>query len=204
MPLFTNCFKVFERIEFGFRIQFPNTNSVSNHSDLCDPKYIHDIENVQFRTFCWCKKGEVILSNFNGIQTYSGRADCEPTDFSNFGFNIRIKSEFMFPNLVKELLEIKPFMLKMQERSNLKNIYSEQISEIVLNGLEKLLQKFPSLDFDDVVLIGPTLEGIGYYPEINENLKSKVEDFYFIGDCCGIFRGIIPSMLSGYWLSNSF
>ena len=56
--------------------------------------------------------------------------------------------------------------------------------------------------------VGPTFEGVGLYLDINnETLQVKTNStdcgarVFCLGDCTGILRGIIPSMLSGYYLA---
>ncbi len=40
-----------------------------------------------------CSNGEVVLSKFENLNAYSGRADCEATNNSNFGLNIIVRDE---------------------------------------------------------------------------------------------------------------
>lgn len=41
---------------------------------------------------------------------------------------------------------------------------------------------------------------MGHYPDIDMNLQLKDDkNIYVIGDCGGIFRGIIASMISGHY-----
>ena len=55
----------------------------------------------------------------------------------------------------------------------------------------------------DIKFVGPTLKGVGEYPDINNiSLKLPEQEIYCIGDCSGIFRGIIPSMLSGFYVAE--
>ncbi len=65
--------EVFQRVEFGVRIQQETAASFfceykDNESQLNDPKFIYvdQRRQIQLRTFCACKDGEVIASETNG------------------------------------------------------------------------------------------------------------------------------------------
>ena len=66
---------------------------------------------------------------------------------------------------------------------------------------EKTIEKTP-----ETKILGPAIEGMGLYPEIDHNLKvrSPKHNVYCLGDNTGIFRGIIPCMISGIYLARSF
>ncbi|KAJ3451838.1 dehydrogenase-related [Anaeramoeba flamelloides] len=199
--------QIFKRFEFGVRIHFPNDHPINNHSKIMDPKYMFLKKDIEYRTFCWCKKGEIILTDHNGIKTYSGRSDCIETNFCNFGYNIRIKNEnLLSKNSFQKIKNIKPFKLQLikvlQNNDLLINKYGKKFGHLLIECLNKITQKFESLTDENVYLIGPTIEGVGRYPNIDRNLKIKNQNIYCIGDCSGIFRGIIPSMLSGYHLAT--
>lgn len=68
-----NYKEVFQRVEFGVRIQQETAASFfceykDNESQLNDPKFIYvdKRRQIQLRTFCACKDGEVIASETNG------------------------------------------------------------------------------------------------------------------------------------------
>lgn len=195
--------KIFRRIEYGVRIVSSKENKFMKkaNKDLLDPKFIKECDGIEYRTFCWCLDAEIVLTNHLGIKTYSGRADCEPTGNSNFGFNVRIKKNNNNDDYIKKLIDIKPFELPIDKIDELVNYYGNKMGKLLIDGLESLINKNPDLKHNTKV-VGPTIEGVGYYPDIDENLKVIDENIYCIGDNSGIFRGIIPSMLSGYWLAN--
>lgn len=62
---------VYHKVELGFRIQDKTNDSffVKENTAVCDPKYkLYDSSNeIEYRTFCACKDGEVIVANSNGI-----------------------------------------------------------------------------------------------------------------------------------------
>lgn len=200
---------IFRRFEYGVRIVANANNAVMTHSNLIDPKYIITFNEYQNRTFCWCQNGSVVLTdNMNGIKTYSGRSDCEPTGKSNFGLNVRIVDESEFDQKsMLNISKIKPFKYSFNNinKTEIIDNYGVKYGELLLKSINNLTELFGELPEDDVEIVGPTLEGIGYYPNIDEKtLKIKDNDIYCIGDATGIFRGIIASMLSGYALAETF
>lgn len=220
-PLTLEVEKIYRRIEYGVRIQFKtritevlqkaDNRAVSVPDDgdqslLLDPKYIRLTEWGEIRTFCWCKRGEVVLTDHMGIKSYSGRSDITQTEYNNFGFNIRIKDPTMFgeTNMFEFLKTIEPFSVTSVEA--VAERYGPILGPIIEKSLNEYLDAFPALKIDsEKRFVGPTVEGVGYYPNIDPStLKVGDEEIYCIGDCSGIFRGIIPSMLSGYYLAQVF
>jgi hypothetical protein len=49
---------------------------------------------------------------------------------------------------------------------------------------------------------GPTIEGCGEYWEVDNNLRIPNHNIWVPGDSSGIFRGIVPSMVSGYYVAQ--
>jgi uncharacterized FAD-dependent dehydrogenase len=214
---FVNNFSItiplkFKRFEIGFRIESNADNNdmlgKGKIRKLLDPKLRKKISNdVEFRTFCWCRKGEtVVTSSIEGINTVSGRSDCKPTNRSNFGFLLRVTNpNFMDQELFKKILKIKPFNSKLEtilSTDFLEKIFGEKTGQILQIGLVDLLQVLRDINVIGTNIIGPCVEGIGWYPDIDKNFKVPGENLYFIGDNSGIYRGIVPCMLSGYYLSN--
>ena len=221
--------KVFRRFEFGVRIQTPSDNTVMTKCRQIDPKfrYIVTADDTdpngtnqerlkEFRTFCTIRKGEIVKtvhplqSQLPGalesawdsfaygpntsITTFSGRADCQPTELSNFGFNVIVAQESDYsPKDLALITSIPPFVKPLSEFTG--NEY-QHLSPLLMGGLTKLLERFPGLDAPDTTVHGPTIEGVGYYPA-----EDRPPGVHVIGDCSGVYRGIIAAMISGYTLA---
>lgn len=192
---------IYRRIEYGVRVRF--LDDLMNET-LTDPKYIYQENDfVQYRSFCYCKQGEVICTNVGGICTYSGRADCSPTTETNFGFNVRLHADTQEnKSSINLLKKIKSFTIDFSEYRNLREIYGDYLGNTLIVGLERLIEKFPQLNSPSVRLSGPTIEGVGEYFKIDSNLKIENHNIWCVGDASGIFRGIVPSAVSGYWVAN--
>lgn len=201
---------VFKRTELGARFEGPADHPIYNTHTNFDPKWMKKCNKGEWeyevRSFCHCRKGEVACTNFNGIKTYSGRSDCQPTNVSNFGFNIRFKNEKSMEFLNK-VINTEPYNFKISEidkfiemNGEFGKIWIDELDSFVFERTGIKLRDFP----DDFKIIGPTIEGVGYYPKLDENLKVKNENIWFIGDATGEFRGIVAAMVSGVYVAQQF
>lgn len=199
----------FKKFEFGFRIE--SSYDKFDYKDLkqTDLKLIFENKtnkNIEFRTFCFCRKGYIVHGNFDGINSFNGISNRVDFYKTNFGINMRftdeteyLKNEDSLTALKKSgkifRFSIKEFLDKNNEiiSSNLQNLYKDL-----------LLTKFPLLSKSDATLIGPSFEYFGYYPVLNKDLKLNANNFWVAGDATGDFRGLIPALLSGIYVAYSF
>lgn len=214
MPLFSKELKFinheFKRLEFGFRIEGNYNHKLFNHTKLIDPKYTRNENGNTFLTFCWCRKGETsetnhLMPNGKNIISWSGRSDVIVTEYSNFGFNYRIRDESKM-YLLENALNTSSFSVVLTEdtENNIPITYKEIYSELITQ-LKIFIEPLNINIFDGSFKIkGPTIEGVGYYPITDNNMKVPNEQIYVSGDSNGKFRGIIQSMLSGSFVALNF
>ncbi|PHM72691.1 FAD-dependent monooxygenase [Xenorhabdus kozodoii] len=208
----------FRRLEVGFRIEQPHDLSFFGNMPQLDPKLKFQSESgeVEWRTFCACRGGETVLTQTLGLWTVSGHSDGPYSGRSNVGFNTRVLDEKIakdsLPAMLNELSKPESyFRVKLQDVLNtdsesaikLKNTYGEKLMKLMLDGVKSLMKKFPILDHPETRLIGPTLEGIGWYPEINGELRMPDLPVWVAGDACGLFRGIVAAFISGHYVASS-
>lgn len=203
---------IFKRIELGVRFAGPADSDIYSVSSNVDPKFMKtdEINKIQYRSFCTCRDGENVVTNCNNIETWSGRSDCASTGESNFGFNLVFKDS-KYLELLEFAKSTKPFEIKMKDIYKLEDpvIAAKvgnylQVLKYIKNGLESFIEftKIPKEKFMEFYLRGPTIEGVGFYPIITRNLRIPNENIWIVGDCTGIFRGIIASMLSGIYVAD--
>ncbi len=206
MPLFLDLpvRKVFKRIELGVRISCASDEPMWSFLKGVDPKYIYREGKFEHRSFCCCREGEVLEGSYAGLVTCSGRADCPKTGESNIGFNLRVydpKYYSMFYEMVQELRrsKLKTYELSFEEFALRAegNILEKQL----LVGLIRFLE-FVNIDPKKIKVRGPTIEGIGYYWPVDNNLKIPNENIWVPGDSSGIFRGWTASAVSGYYVAE--
>lgn len=209
----------FYRVEIGVRIEDDSSSAFFDETDLMDPKYrfVKSSRNNprEWRTFCACRNGEVILGNTLGLQTYSGRADGPPTGKSNIGFNLRLfdppplselsaqwdrlkSSDGTFRTSLYRVLQGDRFALQL-----VYNAFGHRWGQYLVEGLGLLAEEFPILKKSHTAsLIGPTVEGVGWYPEISDELQVEGLPLWVAGDCGGKFRGIVSALISGHFVAS--
>lgn len=200
---------VFKRIEYGVRIVADPNNSYFVKNKLLDPKYKLSKNNgtIEYRTFCCCRKGETICTEYPTktkglIRSYSGRSDCDPTNESNTGFNVRITDEKLANKIQigSEIFSDIELQKVLSGEINLDKYFGKTGAELLVQGLESFVNKFP--DLKCATLKGPTIEGVGEYIQTNDDSKVPNESIWVIGDASGKYRGLTAALLSGYCLAT--
>lgn len=82
-------------------------------------------------------------------------------------------------------------------------VYGPELREIMARGLSRLAVAFPAIQDSGTRLIGPTLEGVGWYPRVDGELRLLDAPAWVAGDACGLFRGIVAAMISGHYTGGS-
>jgi uncharacterized protein len=75
----------------------------------------------------------------------------------------------------------------------------EELYAILVEAIEDLLAWSPDLARASTMCLFPAVEGIGRYPALDGDLKVAGENIWCAGDVAGRFRGLIPSLVSGYY-----
>jgi hypothetical protein len=185
----------FLRTEVGVRIQCAKDHPCWTQFPETDSKFSLKKGDKEWRTFCQIEDGEVVCTRFSGVQTHSGRADVPSTGLSNIGFNFRTTRGGTEAASIP-LDGARPFNVSWEE---LKQIYGYTD---VVEGLEEFFKAKPLFDPSVMRFIGPTIEGVGWYPVVDANLKIHQENVWCIGDCAGTFRGWTPAEVSGHYVAE--
>ncbi|CAF3485810.1 unnamed protein product [Rotaria socialis] len=195
---------VFKQVEIGVRLCGPANNSLFSDATQANSKIIPTADaNLEYRTFFWCRNGGCSWAEQDGIAAYYGSSECPATSESNFGFNVCYKSDDA-QKLLEKVKGTRPFELSLAELDKLHDIYDD-VGTHIATGIELFFTKFSkdtNLDRQSFMLKGPTLEAVGNYPLLDQNMKVPGENIWYAGDATGVFRGIIPSMLSGLFVVN--
>ncbi|WP_408058310.1 FAD-dependent monooxygenase [Streptomyces tauricus] len=210
--------QAFRRLEMGVRIEQPADNFFLRDQRALDPKLLwEDVSGrYSWRTFCCCRNGRVMATDFNGWVTLSGRADCPPTGKSNVGFNLRISNERQAAQLWHEasLLSVKPppsswtplvdFIATNESspRRTLHHRLGRRGAALVAEGLCRLTDRVGTHQLADALVAGPTLEGVGHYPLTGPDLKTSEYPVWTVGDTTGRFRGITAALVSGFFAAQ--
>ncbi len=199
----------------------------SNHEN--DIKLIWPTSNVEVRTFCTCRQGEIWLIPYgssNELAALSGRSDGARTQFSNFGLLLRFRSNEQ--NLADAALSaaysvartgraiwqpLNELLYKINSQINIANrpwypkkafirgVFSEympsQYLALLTSTLSDIIHFSPSLRNEESICLFPAIEGVGDYPQLSNGLRIPGAQIWCAGDAAGLFRGLIPAILSG-------
>jgi uncharacterized protein len=203
--IFTQPDKVFRQYEVGVRLEFPSSKFTPYDDPQIDYKYIEKIDDkVEVRTFCCCRDGRIIESNFNGAVSFNGTSDEPKSNKSNIGVHLRVKDgpDSKILEEASRILkgECKRFTISADEFFN---------SDKVLLGshIDRIIKQFIlnvfDTDWSDVLIVGPTIESVGFYPNISKKrLNIENEKIWVTGDCTGFFRGLMAALLSGTFVGQ--
>jgi len=198
--------KFINKIEMGIRVESKSSAFIPYLSTVMDYKLIERIENgVEFRTFCCCRDGVVIKSEFDNYVSFNGTRTELITDTSNIGLLIRaanIKSIY-FQEMNKFLgSNIFSYKLPVNKYIGSKEIYiGEQCDIILKDKLTKIID-FEKVDANYCYIYGPEIEYVGEYMAFDKNL-SVSNDLWLAGDVSGSFRGLIAALISGIYSAKN-
>jgi uncharacterized protein len=197
---------VFRRYEVGVRLESTSEAFFLQHHSSLDPKYIlTGSDGTEWRTFCVCRNGEIVRTNFQGLATYSGRSDARVTKRSNVGLNVRITEEPEPGTPLQKEIDyllaghVSPFKLELQKFMRCQTLaYGPHIDELIRKGISTLLPDASQ----EAWLTGPCIEGVGSYPDIDGNLKIRDLPMWVAGDETGVFRGLTAAFISGHYAAR--
>jgi uncharacterized protein len=208
----------FRRVELGLRIQQPSETFFLRDDPYLDSKYICSIDHADasWRTFCCCRDGEIITTDFRGWRTLSGRADGISSGFSNVGFNLRYGDSDVGRETwsrIRASVEGTgrtfrfPLYSLTDESGNsataeLDRMFGEIASADLRAGLAQLARDFGANAFDDAIVHGPTVEGVGEYFSLEDDLRLGEHRIWVAGDTTGLFRGLTAALVSGYFVGK--
>ena len=195
----------FRRYEIGVRIEQPSHEFIFQSHTSVDVKKIVVEENSEWRTFCTCRNGEVVETDWDGVRSYSGCADKIPTDVSNIGVNLRLSAPPSDEEMLSEIHEIimgniDSFNVEADDFFDAdRNFFGRHLDGKFREYVSTLLSEET---LANAKIYGPCIEGTGYYPDINNALKINSHNIWIAGDATGIFRGLTAALISGYFVAK--
>jgi uncharacterized protein len=205
---------VFRRLEIGVRIEQPSSKFFLSQQHQLDPKFIlrNELNNLEWRTFCCCRNGEVVSIRHQDIVAVSGRSDVAQTGRSNVGYHVRFLDEKTALSIWPQLLErLRSTSQAIQtplatilsadkpEETPIGKLFGPEVTAAVVSGMLELMKEFGLTSFSDAVLHAPALEGLATYPHFNSSLQLQDDPIWGAGDITGLFRGLVAALVSGYF-----
>lgn len=225
---------IWRRVEFGVRIEIPDSHPTqrtilfdSNLADrLLDPKFLFcdHARGLEWRTFCVCRQGEVIDTCFGSSslnqksegQWWSCSGSSERNaGIHNIGFNVRVLDPVLGESIFSQISfffsssSLKPF--RAVTRDQLAGpvgclYFGLEGTQLLIEGLSKLEDQFSVFSNSQIRYSGPAIEGVGLYPSLDSRTlqHTQLPHLRVIGDASGLFRGTVPSLLSGLCVASQF
>ncbi len=199
---------MFKKFEVGVRIETNHENFDFKTLDQTDLKLLIKKQgetDIEFRTFCFCRNGYIVHGKFDEINSFNGVSNKLSYSKTNFGINLRIKKESVFLQYQKSLEGLrKSQSIINQPLQVFLETPNENWDPYIYDLFKECLQThFPQLSNSNAEITGPSFEYFGYYPILNDELKLIESNFWVTGDSTGDFRGLIPSLISGFVASKS-
>lgn len=189
----------FRRDEIGVRIEAAADHPLFARLPGVDGKLLLRDGDLEIRTFCTCRDGEVVLGHADDLQAYSGRADGPPTGRSNVGLVVRGP----LGDAIDRAAAAEPTALMLRDwianPTALEPVYGPTGASAMWRAIERLREWAPELE--DARIHAPVIEGVGEYPVDDGSLKIA-PNVWIAGDACGRFRGIVASMVSGRYVAR--
>lgn len=186
----------FQRDEIGVRIETPADHPLFASLPGVDGKLVLRDGELEIRTFCTCRDGEVVVGHADELRAFSGRADGPPTGRSNVGLVVRGR----FPDAIASREPMR-FSLAdwVRDRELLVPMFGAAGAHALHHALLRLRERVPALT--DATVHAPVIEGVGEYP-VDHGLEIA-DQIWIAGDACGRFRGIVASMISGRYVART-
>lgn len=172
-----------------------------------DYKYIEILpDGVEFRTFCCCKDGQVLKSDYLNNISFNGSIMPYSTGRSNIGLTVRVEdTNSQIAREIKACLSRREeFVFEYNEKYDCSQdfLMGSVFDKIILERIELILKSRKS-SFKTKIY-GPEIEYFGRYPEfIWKSLRVNNENIWIAGDLSAKYRGIIAALISGVYIANN-
>jgi uncharacterized FAD-dependent dehydrogenase len=198
----------FLRCEFGVRIETAADHPLFAKLPGVDGKlrFIDADRGLEFRTFCTCRDGEVVLGEAQAVCAFSGRADGPPSGRSNLGLLVRSTDAAFGREVAAALAVATPESLSLSDwqsrgAARLAPIFGARGAQAVTTARQRLEEFCPALAQLPGRVFAPSIEGVGEYPVCDDFLQAA-PGVFIAGDAAGRFRGIVAAMISGRYVAQ--
>lgn len=192
----------FSRVELGVRLELPATAPLFAALPGVDGKlrFVDDEAQIEIRTFCTCRNGEVLRGEAGGLRAFSGRADGPPTGRSNVGLVVRSRDPRVGDAVMRALAAGATASFPIDDGSvdRLTPIVGEVGARLLDRALGHL---WAFADLTGATVHAPAIEGVGDYPVDDGDLRIA-PGVWIAGDAGGRFRGIVAAMISGRYAAR--
>lgn len=198
--------KMKPRFEGGVRLETDFANFKPSHLKQLDYKYIEQLDTIgEFRTFCCCKEGVVIESDYGECVSYNGSISAKETGRSNIGLTLRTENEnHPFEKELNEWYKNrKKFVISYHDQlKSVPKLIGDVFDAVFYKHIDLIIFS-RRIDYTTLIY-GPEIEYFGYYPVFcSSSLKIPNIRCWIIGDLTAEFRGLTAAMVSGIFVAES-
>ncbi len=194
------------RYEAGVRVETNSSNFKPCDLKQIDYKYIERFsDDTEFRTFCCCKDGQVLESDYSTNASFNGSIMPHHTGRSNIGLTVRVENQsHPFAQEIISCIQrrekyIIPFDLKHDPSKEF--FFGPVLDDVILKRMDVVL-KHRDHRFKTKIY-GPEIEYYGMYADfIWDTLKISNENIWIVGDLSAKYRGIISALISGIYAAH--
>ncbi len=195
-----------KKYELGIRVETPEKYFKPGKENLPDYKIIEQGNGIEFRTFCSCKNGTVVRTEFDQYVSFNGAQTQFPTKRSNIGLLLRCKgNETEYSTDIHRFLnsQKKAFVVSLEEfLNNKQTVYiSSQVDQLLRSKIEKVIDMSKGIPEDSLVY-GPEIEYVGDYIQMTNHTPKLKSNVYIAGDVSGIYRGLTAALVAGIYCAR--
>jgi len=78
-----------------------------------------------------------------------------------------------------------------------------ELRRVLAESIRMIVERFPDMATPEAVCLFPAVEGVGVFPTVNGGLRDHSERIWYCGDVVGRFRGLVPALVSGYYVGTA-
>ena len=206
VPVISQENKWIKKLELGIRIETPAKYFIPNNVKTADYKLIKKDENCEFRTFCSCKNGIVVQTEFDKYVSFNGAQTQFKTEKSNIGLlirNVELTSEYEVEMEAYLEQSHQPFKVSLKDffENREKVFIGKKVDDFLRNKVKDIIENI-ECGFNESYVYGPEIEYVGEYLKIESDDLCAKKNIYVIGDVNGSFRGLTAAMISGIYCAN--
>lgn len=135
-------------------------------------------------------EGRAIWQHFRTRQDETGAALWQPAQEFVGGYAVQIPSTAQRPWFPRERFA----------RGDIGDAAHPRLVQVLREAVASLFEQYPDLDSPETMCLFPAVEGVGTYPSLDADLRLPAERVWCCGDLVGKFRGLIPALVSGYYV----
>ena len=195
---------MYDKTEVGLRIECDNRSFDYYSDEQKDIKLISRSDRGrEIRTFCCCRDGVVLQSDSYGYVGFNGSSGEEKsTGKTNIGILVQTegKDAIKLRNEIKKTGHLKGDSAQLADFMEGKHVLlCKTVDEDIRNFVKQAL---PMLSKAEGQVYFPAIEKMGKYPLLNEFLQLENENIWVAGDATGLFRGLLPAFVSGFFVAD--